>query len=53
LVVTFQEKIVALSKEMDYAANRYKTLEQQKVEEQKRLLDSKLKRKGHLLLKPK
>ena len=53
LVVTFQKKIVALSKEMDFAVNRYKALEQQKLKEQQRLLNNKLKRKGHLLLQPK
>jgi hypothetical protein len=53
LVVTFQKKIVALSKEMDFAVNRYKALEQQNMEQQQRLLNSKLKRKGHLLLQPK
>jgi len=38
---------------MDFAVNRYKALEQQKLEEQQRLLNNKLKRKGHLLLQPK
>jgi large subunit ribosomal protein L52 len=49
----YAKKIVTLSKEMDFAVNRYKALEQQKLEEQQRLLNNKLKRKGHLLLQPK
>jgi hypothetical protein len=49
----FQKKILALTKEIDFAVDRHKALEQEKEQERQRKLDSKLKRKGHLLLKPK
>jgi hypothetical protein len=38
---------------MDFAMERYKALMKEKEEERQRKLDSKLKPKGHLLLKPK
>uniref|UniRef100_A0A0K8TSB8 Large ribosomal subunit protein mL52 n=1 Tax=Tabanus bromius TaxID=304241 RepID=A0A0K8TSB8_TABBR len=45
------KKIVTLSKELDFAKERYQKLQKAKEEERQKLLDSKLKPKGHLLLK--
>ncbi|XP_069691893.1 large ribosomal subunit protein mL52 isoform X2 [Periplaneta americana] len=49
----YAKTIFTLSKEMDFAVERHNKLMQEEKEERQRLLDSKLKRKGHLLLKHK
>ncbi|PNF16505.1 39S ribosomal protein L52, mitochondrial, partial [Cryptotermes secundus] len=51
--IEYAKKILALTKEIDFAVERHKALEQEKEEERQRKLDSKLKRKGHLLLQKK
>ncbi|XP_062544969.1 large ribosomal subunit protein mL52 isoform X2 [Armigeres subalbatus] len=43
-------KIVTMSKEMDFAVERYRTLQANKQKENKQVLDQKLKPKGFLLL---
>ncbi|XP_065082510.1 large ribosomal subunit protein mL52 [Ochlerotatus camptorhynchus] len=43
-------KIVTMSKEMDFALERYNKLQEEKQMEKKSILQSKLKPKGHLLL---
>lgn len=43
-------KIVTMSKEMDFALERYNKLQEEKQREKKSILESKLKPKGHLLL---
>jgi flagellar motility protein MotE (MotC chaperone) len=53
LLIALQKKILTLTKEIDFAVERHKALEQEKKQEYQRKLDSKLKRKGHLLLQPK
>lgn len=53
LILMFQKKIWALSKEIDFAVERHKALLQEKEEERQRKLDSKLKPKGHHVLKSK
>jgi hypothetical protein len=53
LLIAFQKKILTLTKEIDFAVERHKALEQEKKYERQRKLDSKLKRKGHLLLQTK
>lgn len=44
------QRIVTLSKEMDFALNRYNRIQEVKKQEKIFLLNSKLKPKGHLLL---
>lgn len=46
----FQAKIVRLVGEVDYAVERYNRLIKEKQEEQRRIINSKLKAKGELLL---
>jgi hypothetical protein len=53
LLIAFQKKILTLTKEIDFAVERHKALELEKKQERQRKLDSKLKRKGHLLLQSK
>lgn len=53
MIIAFQKKIWTLSKEIDFAVERHKALVQEKKEERQRKLDSKLRPKGHLLLKSK
>lgn len=53
LLIAFQKKILALTKEIDFAVDRHKAMREQEEEERRRKLDSKLKRKGHLLLQTK
>jgi large subunit ribosomal protein L52 len=45
------QKIVTGSWEIDYAIDRHKKLEEQKVEQKRNIIQNKLKPKGHLLLK--
>lgn len=47
------QKIVEGSWEIDYAIERHKKMEDEKVSKKQEILDSKLKPKGHLLLKKK
>lgn len=47
------QKIVTGSWEIDYAVDRHKKVEEEKVKEKQRILQNKLKPKGHLLLKKK
>lgn len=49
----YAKKILTLTKEIDFAVERHKALEQEKEQKRQRKLDSKLKRKGHLLLQTK
>ncbi|XP_058833748.1 large ribosomal subunit protein mL52 [Topomyia yanbarensis] len=44
-------KIVTLSKEMDFALERYNRLQKKQQFEKQAIIDNKLKPKGHLLLK--
>jgi hypothetical protein len=53
LLIAFQKKILTLTKEIDFAVERHKAVEEEKEQERQRKLDSKLKRKGHLLLQKK
>lgn len=46
-------RIVQLSSELDYAKDRYRTIQEKEVADKQAILDSKLKPKGHLLLKQK
>jgi hypothetical protein len=50
LLIAFQKKILALTKEVDFAVDRHKAMQKQEEAERQRKLDSKLKGKGHLLL---
>lgn len=47
------QKIVTGSWEIDYAIDRHKKIEEQKVQEKQEILQGKLRPKGHLLLKKK
>ena len=50
IIKTFQAKIVRLVGEVDHAVERYNRLIKEKQEEQRRIVSSKLKAKGELLL---
>ena len=45
------EKMVTLCEELNYAKERYQRIKNQKAEREQKIIDSKLKPKGHLLLK--
>lgn len=47
------QKIVTGTQEIDYAISRHKKLQEAKMNETQDILNSKLKPKGHLLLKKK
>lgn len=46
-------RIVQLSKELDFAKDRHRSIQEKVVADKQAILDSKLKPKGHLLLKHK
>lgn len=46
-------RIVQLSNELDFAKDRHRSIQEKEAAEKQAILDSKLKPKGHLLLKQK